>query len=447
MTRLRAFTIACAPAVLCLPFCQLRAIAQSPTSPSTDPAAQSTAQPAAQPATPQKQASTKRAPQPEPGPPPAYRIDVAPLGYEPPGAFYLTYQLSSAALSFIDDEHLLFTFRVGGLLRRVPSDHDGDDDQQIRAVVLDAPTGKVLRQAEWRMHDRSQYLWPLADGKFLVRVRDSLFLTDESLELRPYLTFDSPLREIQVSPDRRLMVVERDDPAKLIPLATEPQDPEPRSPVKVEILTSGSSASTLLQEAHSAVHVPLVGDGMLDVREGSQLSGWAVRDVPFAGKPRIIAEVKSGCEPTLEPVSAQVVLIVGCYQGADDRPVVAVSTDGKELWRERWDNKYVWGWFTSAQNGSRFAYESVQVSRPVSTFDQLDGEDITAQLVGVYDTDSGNLILLKNSTPVLTAGQNVSLSPDGSRFAVLRKGAIEIYDLPPEAEHAPDKTRKIAKGK
>jgi hypothetical protein len=129
---------------------------------------------------------------------------------------------------------------------------------------------------------------------------------------------------------------------------------------------------------------------------------------------------------------------MGCYEAADDRPVVAISTDGKELWREQWDNKYVWGWFTSAQNGSRFAYESIQVARPISVFDELDESDISAQLVGVYDTESGKLVMVKNTSPVLTAGQNVSLSPDGQRFAVLRNGAIEIYDLPPVTVRPPD---------
>ena len=71
------------------------------------------------------------------------------------------------------------------------------------------------------------------------------------------------------------------------------------------------------------------------------------------------------------------------------------------------------------------------MSRPISTFDALYPEDITGQMVGVYDTESGKLVLVKDVSPVLTAGQNVALSPDGTRFAVLRNGAIEIYDLPP----------------
>ena len=154
-------------------------------------------------------------PPPFPEAKPAVSIEVAPLGYRPPGAFYLTYQLSSAAMGFFDDDHLLFTFRTGGLLKREPGDRWGDDDQEIRAVVLDLGTGKVAQQAKWRMHDRSQYLWPYKDGQFLVRVRDSLFITNQELELEPYMTFAAGIRAVQVSPDRTLLVVETNDPPKL----------------------------------------------------------------------------------------------------------------------------------------------------------------------------------------------------------------------------------------
>jgi hypothetical protein len=369
--------------------------------------------------------------QPDTAPAPAARIEVAPLGYIPPGAFYLTYRLSSASLNFIDDDRLLFTFRVGGLLHRVPSDRDGDDDQQIRAMVLDARTGSVLHQTEWRMHDRAQYLWPFPDGKFVVRVRDTLFLTGDSLVLSPYLSFDTTLREIQVSPDRHMMLLERDDPAMSVPSPSLGDAPSARNPVKVEIVTAGTRAATVIREADGAVNVPIMGDGILDILEGGQLGAYAVRDVPFDGKPRILAEVKSNCHPSVQPVSARVALVVGCYQDTDDRPVDAISLDGRELWRERWENKYVWGWFTYAENGSRFAYESVEVSHPISAFDALDEDDIAAQLAGVYDTESGKLVLVRDTSPILTAGQNVALSPDGTRFAVLRNGAIEIYDLPP----------------
>lgn len=372
------------------------------------------------------------------GPQPAVRIPVDPLGYMPPSAFYVTYRLSSAALGFFDKDHLLFTFRVGGLLKREPGDPDGDDDQQIRAVVLDAHTGKVLKQTEWRMHDRSQYLWPFPDGKFLVRVRDSLYLTDESLTLEPYMTFPREIRAMQVSPDRRLLAIETVEPIKLKSQMGVPPGPEESgAPVKISIYPSGAKTPARVTEASGAALLPLMGDGLLDTLEGKQNASWVMRDVPFEGQPKILAQVKSTCQPSVQPVSATVALLMGCYGDEDDRPVVAVSEDGEELWHDRWQNRYVWGWFDYAENGSRFAYESVQVNRPISVFDSLDSEDITQQLVGVYDTQTGSLVIVRDASPVLTAGQNVALSADGRRFAVLRHGAVEIYDLPPVAPKQP----------
>ncbi len=357
---------------------------------------------------------------------------MASLGYMPSSAFYFTYRLSSMALGFFDNDHLLFTFRVGGLLRRLPDQHANDDDQQIRAVVLDVRTGKVLKQTEWRMHDRSQYLWAYPDGRFLVRIRDSLYLTDQSLELAPYLTFDAMLRVVEVSPDRKTTLLEWEIPGQEQHDVLGEEAPAISKRVKVVMLPSGSQNATMTSEAEHPVEIPLVGDGVLDLLEGKQTGMWAMRDVLFHGDPRIVAEVKSSCLPTIQAVSASAALVMGCSDQLEaDRPVYAIATDGDLLWQQRWESKYVWGSFAYAENGSRFAYESVRVDRPISVIDQLDPEDATAQLVGVYDTRTGKMVLLKDVTPILTAGQNVALSPDGSRFAVLRKGAIEIYDLPP----------------
>jgi hypothetical protein len=376
---------------------------------------------------------------------PAVRIEVGPLGYLPPSAFYLTYRLSSATVGFFDDDHLLFTFRVGGLLKRSPEDQTGDDDQEIRALVLDLKTRKVAKQAEWRMHDRAAYLWPYTDGRFLVRIRDSLFFTDQSLSLEPYLNLQDGLREVEISPDRKLTVLETAEPEKAHPAVSLMGAGETARPVKVIILPSGSRSAIAASDAQNAVLLPLMNDGTLDTLEGTKEASWVVRALPFHGAPKTIAEINSTCRPGAQPVSDTVALMMGCYFNGNDHQVVAISTDGQELWQSRWQNKYVWGWFDYAENGSRFAYESLEVTRPISTFDALYPEDVTAQLAGVYDTQTGKLVLVKDASPVLTAGQNVALSPDGKRFAILRDGALEVYDLPPVSEPAPQKPKSAKK--
>ena len=366
---------------------------------------------------------------PPPEPKPAVRIEVAPLGYYPPGAFYLTYQLSSAALGFFDNQHLLFTFRVGGLLRRIPGDPSTDDDQQIRAVVLDLASGKVTQQTEWRMHDRLQYLWPLTQARFLVRRRNTLFLTGPSLELEPWMTFDAAIQHIQISPDRRLLIVETEEAEPAA--APEAQRLGAGRPVAVTILDIADRMPIASLKGQAPSLLPITGDGLLDVLEGKAPGYWAMRDIPFHGAPKIVGQIKSGCQPWVRPLSATAVFVEGCYLDGEDHAISVLAMDGRELWHDRWENRYVWGWFDTAENGSRFAYESVEVGRPISSFDALYPEDVQGQMVGVYDTESGRMVLVRDASPVLTAGQNVALSPDGTRFAVLRNGAIEVYDLPP----------------
>lgn len=384
-----------------------------------------------------------------PGPNPSLRILVAPLGYVPPSAFYLTARLSSASLGFFDQDRLLFTFRVGGLLPRLPSDRSDDDDQEIRALVLDVRTGKVLAQAEWRMHDRGQYLWPFIDGQFLLRIRDALFTVGPSLELHPWITSASQLRAVELSPDRATVALETAAPSHphTGPTLGDTTVSNDAQPVRISILASTSPSHILAaSEASQAVLVPLTSQGLLNATRDKHLGLWDIDEVPFRGDPHFLGNVRSTCYPAVQPLSTTVALVSACGQDLDVRPVYGISTvTGKELWQANWQSKYVWGWFDCALNGSRFAYESIESTAPVNAFGSLDEGELGRQFVGVYDTDTGKLVFVLDATPVLSAGQNVALSPDGRSFAILRHGAIEIYDLPPVGTGSPGPQPKASR--
>lgn len=371
----------------------------------------------------------------DPGPKPDFRIPVAPLGYVAPSSFYLTARLSSISLDFIDKDHLLFTFRMPGLMKRLPNDPPDDEDQMIRAVVLELPSGNVTAKTDWRMHDRSRYMWRLADGHFLVRERSSLYLTDSSLELHSYISVDTPLESVQISPDRKLIVVEaegkRQKPETVASTAPTLGDPAPESkPVQVFIMRSDTRAVIAHAETLNAVEIPMMGEGRVEAIPGS-VNRWLIRYLPFHGEARTLVQVASSCHPTEVTVSGDVALVMTCPKSSDDHQVFAISLDGRTLWQQRWESRYIWPTFQLTQDGSRFVYSSLQISHPVGTMDPIDETNIVNQMVGVFDTQTGQLRIAKNATPILSAGQNYALSPDGLRFAVLRQGAIEIYDLPP----------------
>ncbi|MGH9587206.1 MAG: hypothetical protein ACRD3F_09665 [Acidobacteriaceae bacterium] len=378
---------------------------------------------------------------------PAAKIWVGPLGFVAPSPAYLSLKLSFNSLDFIDNEHLLFTFHVNALLKRIPGDPPDDNDQIIRAVVLDIKTGKVLQQADWRMHDRGRYLWALQDGTFLVRERNTLFLTDRSLQLRPYLTFDTDLEGVEVSPGRGLLMLEmkkylpankdeaEGDASKSAPpslLGKRSQAGRVRT--QMVLLRPGERTALASAEFLNPAFVPLLKDGLLDYDEGKKPNDWVISRDMLDKTKAVVGTVRSTCAPRLVTLSDDVALSQNCPgRGGSGTPVTALSLKGKVLWSGLWDSKYIWGQFESSEDGSRFAYESLEMNRPMGSMEAFGESDVVAQPVGVFDTRTGNLVFVKDASPILSAGQNFALSADGRRFAILRNGAIEVYDLPPVA--------------
>ncbi len=344
----------------------------------------------------------------DPGPNPDLRIPVEPLGYVAPSSFYLTSRLSSTSLDFIDRDHLLFTFRLPGLMKRMPDEQPGDEDQTIRALVLELPDGNVKTKTEWRMHDRSRYLWRLTEGRFLVRQRSNLFVTDATLELRPYLHSDTALESVQISPDRKVLVVESESkkPDHQTVASTAPTfgDLVPEAkPVQIYIFYTDTRTVIAHSETLNAVGIPIMGEGRLQSIPAKE-NDWLIRYYPFREESRTLTEVQSYCHPSVETVSSDVTLVVTCPKTSNDHQVIAINSSGKTLWQQRWESRYIWPTFQLTQDGSRFAYSSLQVNHSVGTMDPIDETNIVNQMVGVFDTQTGELRLVKNATPILSAG-------------------------------------------
>jgi hypothetical protein len=272
-----------------------------------------------------------------------------------------------------------------------------------------------------------------------------LYLTDQRLELRPYMRFDTQLQSIDVSPDHKLMAVEFEKYDRR-PAADEgdrgglPAMTEARRPsTQIVILRPRDQTVVARSETHHSIEVPLLKDGLVETLEGPRPDQWVVQNKPFSGEPAVLGQIKSACTPTVEPLSDSVVMTMGCFGGTSDHTVTVFSVQGKGtvLWQNRWQGRYIWPTFEFAENGTRFAYGSLQLNHTLGSLDPFGYEDVVGQVVGVFDTETGKVELVKTASPVLSAGHNYALTADGSRFAILREGAVEVYDLPPAVATPP----------
>jgi hypothetical protein len=381
---------------------------------------------------------------------PEERIQVGPLGYRPPGPLYMLSGRAFSSLDFIDDDHLLFTFHQPRLMRREQNADRLDDDQTIQAVTLSLPGGAVVASSEWRMHDRWRYLWPLGGGKFLVRQKNSYSLTDASLKLHSYLDVPSPILSTEVSPDGRILVIEHqyerhtpEQHSKLEAQAQQYGEPPPTEDTQITVVNIASRGVLAALRTETPTHVPISSTGYVGVARDKGQDQFLIRFIPFEGESLVLGRVASTCTPHENFLNQKALVIESCGPKSPDILLDAWTTDGKKLWNGHRDGHLVWPTYAYSRKGDRFALGLLHVSHTIDLVDSLDDEDVREQVVQVFDSATGALLMATNASPILTAGQNFALSEDGERLAVLHNGAIEIYNVPSPAP-APEKADAAA---
>jgi hypothetical protein len=406
-----------------------------------------------QPSKPKKHALPER-PTDKPSQPPALSFPVAPLGFTAPGALYLGQRNALASLDFLDENRLLFTFRVPGLIHRDKTGSDGGEERQIRAVLLDLPAGTIEAEALWSVHDRGRYLWMLNDGRFLLRDRDGLSLGDASLELKPFLRFPGPLLWLELDPNQQFIVTNsRESSAAQKPgqvsspasasaeMSVDEQNSAAPPDTVVRILRRDSGKVMLVSRVRSTVHLPINSEGYLESLRANGAQ-WLVNLNYFSGGSTVLGRVNSTCSPVFNFISQREVLVDACSPGGG-RELMAMATDGLHLWEDTSSATPIWPLLSMAPDGSRLVRETLAVSHTVSASSPLYSEDIKGQVVEVLDAADGKVALKTMASPVLDAGGNVAISPSGRRVAVVNAGAIQVFELsappplPPAATSPP----------
>ena len=111
---------------------------------------------------------------------PTKELSLSALGYRglsPMSRFTTQHDLT---INFLDSDHILFTYNPKKLIDRHSECPPSHKDHIIQADVLDLSSRKVIREKSWYVHDEHAYLWPLGQGRFLLRILNSLYELDSN---------------------------------------------------------------------------------------------------------------------------------------------------------------------------------------------------------------------------------------------------------------------------
>ncbi|HEX8811435.1 MAG TPA: VWA domain-containing protein, partial [Terracidiphilus sp.] len=316
----------------------------------------------------------------------------------------------------------------------------------IHAVVLELPSGKVVREADWYLHDHQRYLWSMGSGHILLRRLNSLYLLDASLQEKLLLNSPKPFLWIAVTPDGKQIIAERriDEPGATKAKASN-QAAKPK--VQIDFLDSTTMSVQRIIKSEGAVNLEALSTGFPDVIHGYSGKVWLVRFGPSGSQRENITRVRSHCVPDLMFSSENTLLVGRCAMKSSDYSVSSFTVTGRFLWRQHWSEHRYTPKVQRSEDGSRIAVSSVaRVMEPTASADQDSEESDDAdrglqQDIQVLDTASGTEVLSLTVAPPTLTAQNVALAPDGRTLVLLQGNALEVFPLP---EMSPDDLAKYA---
>lgn len=373
---------------------------------------------------------------------PQIAIPVTSLGYMPPGELPAYSFFSLVELHFFDPTHLVFSFNTTGLLQRDGFCSNEDSERLVQTVLLDLPSGRVQKEAKWKLYDFGDFLWNIGDGELLLRRCSLLEKVDASLTPAAFIHPAGSLTQMTFSPDHSLLLLQEQTapdaqdsppaqaakPSPASPSATTPQPSQPKTRrIKLDFVRLHPLIVIATSTVPVPVRLPILDEGFLELLEAPH-SRWVVNLQPYQGPLRQVAVLHSVCTPKLTALSNDV-FVAGLCNSVEEIHYEGYNLQGRALWTipvslDRYSPQ-----FAVSRNGAHFAIETLRVTHPVATLDPLNSQTVDGQIVDVYDTLTGVRIATFDTTPIYTAGHNFDFSPDGRRIAILHDGRIEIYDL------------------
>ncbi|MGE5055886.1 MAG: VWA domain-containing protein [Acidobacteriota bacterium] len=371
----------------------------------------------------------------------AVSLDLSSSGYHAPSRMdRLSENQPAVTLDFVDDTHVLLTFNQKKLWQRLPECPPEHEDRLMQAAIFELPSGKSIHEADWYLHDRRPYLWPLDPGEFLLRRGNELYLIDSSLHEKLLLKSPDTLLWVTVTPDARQIVIETPNPAM--------REANSKSQNAPKYIAQFLDAKTLVPQRtlplNDIIDLTATSTGYADLVHKNDI--WLLRFGPVQKHRHNLARVRSQTEPNVLFSSNNSLLIGRCPTRNCDYSVTAFTLNGRRLWKQHWPRYRLFPNITRNFDSSRFAISSlrlvvdpaavaaIQADQENALQPEISQLDVFQQNVQVVETASGTPLLSLTVSPAMMSARNYAISPDGRRFAVLQNEDLQLFDLPQSSQ-------------
>lgn len=360
-------------------------------------------------------------------------IPLRTLGYSERRNQILRSLADDAAVAFLGNDQVLVTFSVHPLIRRSQAEADRSiGPRTIHALVVSAATAKLLREQEWRIPDRSPYLWPLGKGQVLAHVGNTLTIYGKNLAVEHQWIPPGTVHRVLISPSRELIVVaverERHTPEQHRQLA-EFLGPDRAVEEDENLIVLDGTLKVLgSNRIDGDPALPAVLDTGLVLSDAGAGQKWMVRQFTWSHQKQPIVHVSSSCPLRVETLPENLILLAGCTASTYWYKVVRV--DGKILLTGTTPNLR---WVEAADappGGKVFAIAIATASRPIDFVVGMIASDFQNVTVSVYHNKDGQRIYATRSSHGAVNQHCFALNDVGDRLAILSGDELSLYRIP-----------------
>ncbi|MGD0910688.1 MAG: VWA domain-containing protein [Terracidiphilus sp.] len=376
--------------------------------------------------------------------PPHTQVDLSALGYSGLSPLNRLTDRFNLSLDFIDPDYLLFTFNAHSsraLLVRNPDCTPTTSCHVVHAVVIDLRSNGVTAQTNWELFDYKRYLWPLGNGRFIVRRSNSIFLVGPDLGEKLLYSSPDKLLWTGITADRKQLILETGIapvPVSLVRSTAGSADADrherDQDKIKIEFRDIDSLEVQRTLKAPHILEMESLSLGYADSLHNPVRQTWLVRFGENGSNRQDLMQVRSPCRPDLLFPTRKTLFVGRCSPDGTAYSVSVFTLSGHPLWRQRWTQNQFYPVILSSDDGSRIAVSTVTANRDAqqssANGDETDWPDVE-QDIEVLEAATGNEILKTETKTTILKNQNYSLSPDGHRLALVDGTLLNLYDLPP----------------